>query len=114
MEMLLLQPSLEPALRLGKAALCRACCAQQLDAHLQCLSEGLGSTTGLTSLSSVALSENNPGGAVSDFNVLGFLGPKKYLHPQYLTHDGTQGTAPFMWPNKGQKDKQPLRLISKI
>lgn len=45
------------------------------------------------------LCQKNPGGTVSDFHVLIFLGSKKYLCPQYLTHNGTQGTAPFIWAN---------------
>lgn len=62
MEMLLLQPSLEPELCLGKAAQWRSLCsvrsphAQQLDA-LGAFFEGLEVHPVLTSLGSVALSE---------------------------------------------------------
>lgn len=106
MEMLLLQPSLEPELCLGRGALCRASVLNSWTPIL-CLSEGLGSTQ--CSLHSaqwlcqktvlVGLSQTVP-----DFNVLIFLGSKKYLLPHYLTHNGTQGPTPFIWAHgKGRK-----------
>lgn len=79
MEMLLLQPSLEPELRLGKGALRRAAVLNSW-APILCLSKGLGSTQ--CSLHSAQwLCQNGPGGTVPDFNVLIVLGSEKICFP---------------------------------
>lgn len=114
MEMLLLRPSLEPALCCGLGKLPRAEPAV-LNSWTPVLSASPKARgppqCHFTQLSGFV--RNDPGGTVSDANVLSFLGSKKYLRPQYLTHTGTQGTAPSSGQMERTEREKPLRLISK-
>lgn len=87
MEMLMLQPSLEPELCIGKTAPDRLCSVWSplCSILLVPFSKGWESTIKLTSLSSVAFQkEISPKGMFQAFNFLIFLGSKKYLLPQFL------------------------------
>lgn len=94
----MLQPSLEPAAWESCPVQSLLCSTAGRPSSVPFLRFGLHHSAHFTQLSGFV--RKNPGGTVSDFHVLIFLGSKKYLCPQYLTHNGTQGTAPFIWANR--------------
>lgn len=102
MEMLLLQPSLEPELSIGKTAPCRLCSVQNsvcsaAGHSLVPFSKVWESTIMFTSLSSVALSGNHPQKECFRLLIFSyFLGSEKYLLPQFLTLLGSQVRMSFI------------------